>query len=290
MTDDMFHPVVSRLNADGHGLDVVGDVHGCLDELLALSGRAGYRVSRTTDGTIEDVRHGDGRILVLVGDLTDRGPDSAGVLDFAMAGARSGAVRTVLGNHCWKLYRALIGRKVKVPASLEATLEEIRLREIRTPGFTRQVVDFLRTTPHQIRATLHPESHAGRISGDGSVTIVHAAAPEEIQDKVDRKSFERSLYGFPKEELDAEGHLVREDWAQAYRGSRFVIHGHTPMASARLINRTLCLDTGCVFGASLSLYRSDTGEILQEDAARNYSGTERLLAHIGAEERANSGA
>jgi protein phosphatase len=59
--------------------DIVGDVHGCLAELFELAGKLGY---------VEDARaglvHPDGRSLVFVGDLGDRGPDSAGTFALAM--------------------------------------------------------------------------------------------------------------------------------------------------------------------------------------------------------------
>jgi len=70
-------------------LDVVGDVHGecaALDRLLA---RMGY-----VDGV-----HPDGRHLVFVGDLVDRGPDSVGVLERVMRWVEAGSAFCVLGNH-----------------------------------------------------------------------------------------------------------------------------------------------------------------------------------------------
>lgn len=70
-------------------LDVVGDVHGecaALDRLLA---RMGY-----IDGV-----HPDGRHLVFVGDLVDRGPDSVGVLERVMRWVEAGSAFCVLGNH-----------------------------------------------------------------------------------------------------------------------------------------------------------------------------------------------
>jgi len=70
-------------------LDVVGDVHGecaALDRLLA---RMGY-----VDGV-----HPDGRHLVFVGDLVDRGADSVGVLERVMAWVDAGVAYCILGNH-----------------------------------------------------------------------------------------------------------------------------------------------------------------------------------------------
>jgi diadenosine tetraphosphatase ApaH/serine/threonine PP2A family protein phosphatase len=69
---------------------VIGDVHGCLDELLALVARC-------------DVVPGDR--VILVGDLVAKGPDSAGVVRWA----RESGANAVLGNHDSHVLRTLSG-------------------------------------------------------------------------------------------------------------------------------------------------------------------------------------
>ncbi|MFK5004614.1 metallophosphoesterase, partial [Klebsiella pneumoniae] len=60
-----------------HGpFDIIGDVHGCLDELTALLARLGYEPAGPGGVPV----HPAGRRAVFVGDLVDRGPDSPGVL------------------------------------------------------------------------------------------------------------------------------------------------------------------------------------------------------------------
>ena len=66
---------------DLHGpFDAIGDVHGCLSELLTLLDRLGYRIIRDDAGRAVDAEHPDGRTAIFLGDLVDRGPDSPGVL------------------------------------------------------------------------------------------------------------------------------------------------------------------------------------------------------------------
>src|ERR1700761_4294788 len=77
-------------------LDVVGDVHGELDALLALLAHLGY----DADGA-----HPDGRRLVFVGDLCDRGPDSPGVTALVRRLGQSGRALATLGNHEINLLR-----------------------------------------------------------------------------------------------------------------------------------------------------------------------------------------
>jgi hypothetical protein len=68
----------------------VGDIHGELDALQALLAVLGYR----PDGS-----HPDGRSLVFVGDLCDRGPDSPGVIHLVAGLVAAGRAQCLLGNH-----------------------------------------------------------------------------------------------------------------------------------------------------------------------------------------------
>jgi hypothetical protein len=77
-------------------LDIVGDVHGEHDALRALIAALGYD---------EAGNHPQGRRLVFVGDLCDRGPDSPGVVRRVRALVRAGRAQAVLGNHELNLLR-----------------------------------------------------------------------------------------------------------------------------------------------------------------------------------------
>src|SRR6266404_8023675 len=80
-----------------HGpFDVVGDVHGCLDELVTLLGRLGYEISGANGGGL-DARHPEGRKAIFVGDLVDRGPNTPGVLRLVMNMTAAGAALCVPG-------------------------------------------------------------------------------------------------------------------------------------------------------------------------------------------------
>ncbi len=77
-------------------VDVVGDIHGQLAAFESLLDKLGY----SPDG-----RHPDGRKLIFVGDLIDRGPDSVGVVDQVMNMVDAGLAQCVLGNHELNLLR-----------------------------------------------------------------------------------------------------------------------------------------------------------------------------------------
>lgn len=80
--------IVERL-FDGP-LDIVGDIHGHHDALRGLMGKLNY----AADGS-----HPDGRKLVFVGDLVDRGPNSPGVVEQVMNMVDAGNAQCVVGNH-----------------------------------------------------------------------------------------------------------------------------------------------------------------------------------------------
>jgi len=71
-------------------LDIIGDIHGQYAALQALLRHLGYD---------EDGTHPQGRYLILLGDLVDRGADVPAVLDWYQRLHARGRVQTVLGNH-----------------------------------------------------------------------------------------------------------------------------------------------------------------------------------------------
>jgi hypothetical protein len=71
-------------------LDMVGDVHGEIEALSSLMAHLGYD---------RDGAHPAGRRLVFLGDLTDRGPDSPGVIDLVSSLIDKGRAQCILGNH-----------------------------------------------------------------------------------------------------------------------------------------------------------------------------------------------
>src|SRR5690348_12205091 len=71
-------------------IDIVGDVHGEFEALCDLLRHLGY---------CDDGEHREGRRLVFLGDLTDRGPNSPAVILLVKNLIESGASQCVLGNH-----------------------------------------------------------------------------------------------------------------------------------------------------------------------------------------------
>ncbi len=77
------------------GYDIIGDIHGQAGKMKALLKKLGYRVK---DGAY---RHPDGRQVLFLGDLIDRGPEQVEVINFVRNMIEAGSGRTIMGNHEW---------------------------------------------------------------------------------------------------------------------------------------------------------------------------------------------
>lgn len=235
--------------------DFIGDVHGCAPELSELLGKLGYALEG------ECAKHPDGRTAVFVGDLVDRGPDTPGVLRRAMAMVAAGNALCVAGNHDDKLKRALEGREVSVTHGLEVSLAQL---EGETPEFRAEVATFL-------------DGLLSHYTLDGGkLTVAHAGLPEHLQGRASRAVREFALYGEVSGEKDAEGLPIRLDWAADYHGKARVIYGHTPVMEPQWKNRTLNIDTGCVYGGKLSALRYPELELVSVAAQAVYAEGRRF--------------
>jgi protein phosphatase len=245
-------PLWTDRRGDHGPFDIVGDVHGCRDELVALLTDLGYAVA--PDGS--DALPPEGRRAVFLGDLVDRGPDSAGVLRLVMGMVERGHALAVPGNHEAKLERALSGRKATVGHGLAETLDQVAAAG---PEFAARVRTFLGGLVSHL------------VLDDGRLVVAHAGLREDLQGRASGAVRAFALYGDTSGEKDEDGFPVRRDWGRVYRGRAMVVYGHTPVAEPEWVNRTLCIDTGCVFGGRLTALRYPERELVSVPAARTYT-------------------
>jgi protein phosphatase len=246
-------PLWNNRKAEHGPFDIVGDVHGCFDELLELLTRLGYAV--TVDGDRHVASPPEGRKLVFVGDLVDRGPGTPAVLRLVSALVEAGQAFCVPGNHDVKLVKALKGRNVQLTHGLADSMAQL---EKETPEFRQQMAKFL----------------DGLIShyvfDDGKLVVAHAGLKESMQGRGSAAVREFALYGETTGETDDFGLPVRYNWSADYRGKALVVYGHTPVAEPLWLNNTVNLDMGCVFGGSLSALRYPEREIVSVRAHATY--------------------
>jgi protein phosphatase len=233
--------------------DIVGDIHGCASELETLLGKLGY-----VDGA-----HPEGRTVVFVGDLVDRGPDSPGVLRRVMSMVGSGNALCVPGNHENKLGRYLKGRNVQHSHGLAETIEQLDREDDEFRSTVREFVEGL-------------VSHY--VLDGGRLVVCHAGLPEKYHGRTSGRVRSHALYGDTTGETDEFGLPVRYPWAEDYRGRAAVVYGHTPVPTATWLNNTICLDTGAVFGGKLSALRWPERELVDVPAERVWYEPAKPLA------------
>ncbi len=240
-----------------HGpFDVIGDIHGCADELVSLLDKLGYT---ERDGVYS---HSEGRRAVFLGDLCDRGNKNVRVLKIVMAMVQSGNAFAVVGNHDSKLLKYLNGKKVQMTHGLEQTAKEL---EAESEEFRNNVKAFLDSLV----------SHY--VFDNGKLVTAHAGIKEEYIGRGSKRIRDFCLYGDVTGESDEFGLPIRLNWAADYRGRSTIVYGHTPQKDAVEINNTYCIDTGCVFGNKLTAFRYPEKEIVSVKALKTYSEPARPI-------------
>ncbi|MDP9174599.1 MAG: polynucleotide kinase-phosphatase [Planctomycetota bacterium] len=256
-------PLWNDRRAEHGPFDIIGDVHGCYDELVALLEKLGYAIENS--GIVTSPH---GRKAVFVGDLVDRGPKVPQVLKLVMNMVGAGLALCVPGNHDIKLMRKLRGKDVQITHGLAETLLQL---EAETEEFRVSVAEFID------RLVSHYVFDAGKL------VVAHAGMKEQYQGRGSGRVREFALYGETTGETDEFGLPVRHNWAAEYRGAGHVVYGHTPVPHAEWLNRTMNIDTGCVFGGALTALRYPENEIVSIQAFRTYSEPAKPFLPAGLE-------
>jgi protein phosphatase len=171
-----------------------------------------------------------------------------------------GSALAVPGNHDMKFVRALRGRDVQITHGLDRSLAELdALPEERRQRARDEVVRFLDGLV----------SHY--VFDDGKLVVAHAGLKEEMQGRGSGKVRDFALYGETTGETDEFGLPVRWNWAAEYRGQAIVVYGHTPVPEPEWLNRTINIDTGCVFGGRLTALRYPEQELVSVPSRAVYS-------------------
>lgn len=266
-------PLWTDRRGDLGPFDIIGDLHGCFDELEELLALLGY--TATAEAIADPVwgslvyRHPEGRKAAFVGDLVDRGPRVLDTVRLVRNMVNAGSAICVPGNHDVKLVRKLHGKNVQIKHGLAETIAEIEaVPESERPMFTRELTKFLDSLV----------SHY--LLDGGRLVIAHAGMKESMQGRASGRVREFALYGETTGETDEFGLPIRFDWASEYRGRTLVAYGHTPVPEAEWLNNTINLDTGCVFGGKLTALRYPERELVSVPARRMHATPVRPISAV----------
>lgn len=219
-------------------LFVIGDVHGCLSQLLDLEARI-----------VADAAALPSKWIVLLGDYVDRGPDSAAVLDHLVAKQPDGFVRVCLaGNHETMMlayfdnpsgddsWLQLGGDQTLLSYGIDAdemrhhATTSARRRQILDAHVPSSHIDFLRALPVTCSV--------------GNVVCVHAGLVPGIPTQ-------------QQKEADMLWMRYRPDTDASPDDDRIVVHGHTPTSVPLMLPHRIAIDTGAFATGVLSAVHLD---------------------------------
>jgi protein phosphatase len=242
--------------------DIIGDIHGCADELMRLLRRLGYR--RGAPGA--PFRHPGGRRAVFVGDLVDRGPHVVRAARIVMRMTAAGSAFCVPGNHEMALLGCLYDGERRVSPGTSRTIRQIWALPVASRRrFLAEFEEFLLRLPSHL------------VLDRGRLAVAHAGITDEYLGQTSAEARHFAIYGQTTGGLDRFGLPVRVKWAAGYRGKALVVYGHTPVVEPEWMGRTLNIDTGCVYGGRLTALRYPELEIATVAARRAYYRPRRSL-------------
>lgn len=201
----------------------IGDVHGCARELSKL---------------LSELAPGAGDQVVFVGDLVARGPDSRKVIQLA----REIGALSVMGNH---EHRLLVARKAQLSGERAPRLgpsHQALLKEMSDEEW-----EYLESLPLSLEFV------------DNNVTVVHAGVVPGLP-----LSEQQAWTLLHVRSITAEGEpsdkFSSVSWAALYRDERHIVFGHNAQAGLQMYPAATGLDTGCVYGGSLTALVLREGE------------------------------
>jgi diadenosine tetraphosphatase ApaH/serine/threonine PP2A family protein phosphatase len=252
---------VGILPEDDHPpFDIIGDVHGCIEELRELLDRLGY----VAEG--EGYRHPQGRRAVYVGDLVDRGPGVVPVLRTAVAMRESGVGLVVIGNHDGKFLRWLRGWPVRIRYGLGGTIAELTA----LPATERE----------QLAAwseALLAHAPGYLVLDSARLVVTHGAIRDGMIGRWNDSIAGFCMYG-DVAGYTTSGKPIRRDWGAARDLSApggehapRIVYGHNVVEQAEWVNRTIDIDTGCVYGGALTALRYPELDLVRVAARSTYA-------------------
>lgn len=191
---------------------------------------------------LEKTQFGRDDRVVAVGDLIVKGPANRDVLELFSSDPR---FSSVIGNHDRAILNFWQGKTTFLKKSQQKARAELE------PGRERYE-KYLASLPFMIDLGTHAVVHAGVRPG----VSLSDQSPEDLTELRTMGTDRSKRTGTP--------------WFEVYEGEKIVLFGHWPSPEPRRTKRAIGLDTGCVYGNSLSAYILETDEIIQVRAAQIY--------------------
>lgn len=237
---------ISSLDDRNKRIIIIGDIHGCYDELIKLLNQVNYDC--------------DNDIVVSVGDIMAKGPQSLEVLDFFVNNKNTFAV---LGNHDYAVLRwlnVIQNNIVPIPFGLKEGSEHQNLAN----NLNDKQIDFLKNLPHVILIEKY------------NLIVLHAGLNPNIilqyNNSFDIMFTRNILENGKASELINNG----TKWINLWNGPQTVVFGHDATRGIQKTEYAIGLDTGCVYGKYLTCVIYPNNEIISVPAEKSYVKIEPL--------------
>lgn len=211
----------------------IGDIHGCHQEFADLLSQLELRT--------EDR-------LILLGDLINRGPDSAKVLELA----REHKAVALLGNHELRL---LNHHRNQDPVSAMREADRATYAQLGAEDWT-----YLESMPLTHES---PELNIVFVHGGFLPSTPWQEQPASVVTRI--QVIDKD--GKPRKRADAPGALP---WADFWNGPPFVVYGHTPRPDIYKLKWSVGIDTACVMGGHLTAFVLPERRFVQVKARKRY--------------------
>lgn len=205
---------------------IIGDIHGCFEELLELLEKLKIEKSDT---------------VISVGDFLDRGNNPSDCLDLWM----KEKYYSVLGNHDKRYIDWYEGKEVSFQEKFSETINKL--------SKSSKYYTYLKSLPKIIRIT------------NMNMVVVHAALDinyTNINKMIDNSISNILLRGrYIRKEMNNYKYLklgedIKTDclWFNYYQNDSKIVYGHTPTENSEICiaNNTYGIDTGCCYGKYLT--------------------------------------
>jgi len=228
--DVSWHLALPLWATRGKRIVIVGDVHGCADELVDL---------------MNEVQFDSGKdILVFVGDLVAKGPKSKEVVQFAIE-ARALGVR---GNH--DHYTILRRDDDRDPQKEHSKLA----REV----LSKNEMDWLAALPLSLRIEEH------------NVLVVHAGLKPSLPIEKNDMHDILHIRNITEDGSASSNPNRGIPWVEAWKGPEHVVFGHDAVRKIQSTQFSTGLDSGCVYGGELSALIVPSFEVKSVKARKTY--------------------
>jgi len=208
---------------------VIGDIHGCLEELKRLLAELDYDPQND--------------IVFLIGDLVNKGPNSIGVVEYAM----ENNFYAIRGNNEDRILGYLT--RSRMEPSYVFTKESRYLLDL-----SEKQVTWLKNLPYTmtIKSERYPD-----------VVLVHAGLMPTVPIEEQCPYLMVKMRGIidGKTQIGTD-HKDAKPWVDFWEGPELVIFGHDSERGLQKTEHAIGLDTGCVYGGKLSAIVLETMEII----------------------------